>query len=466
MSSDLLARAREGAVHFMGIGGAGMCGLAEWLLLEGGAVSGCDLKAGSATARLTALGANIQIGHSEGHIEGVSAVVHTSAVPNEHPELQAARGSGIPVLKRAEALGALVAAGRVVAIAGTHGKTSTTALTVEVLVAAGLSPTGFVGGTVPAWGGNLHRGGSELYVVEADEFDRSFHALSPDVAVVTNVEADHLDIYGDIEGVRSAFRTFLDQVRPSGLRVFCADDPGASAFLAEYPDAGPTYGLSAGSRLRAVDVRHASAGTRFRVLEEGVDRGEAQLGVPGDHNLRNALAAAVVARHLGVEWPQIREGWSSFRGVGRRFQRLGAAAGIDVIDDYAHHPTEITATLGAVRVAFSGRRVVAVFQPHLYSRTRDFSAAFGAALAKADLVWVSDVFPAREAPIPGVDGRRVADEVRAAGGSVRYEASLERLPEAVAESLLPGDVVAVMGAGSIEATGPALLAALEARVHV
>lgn len=466
VGTNLLERAREGAVHFMGIGGAGMCGLAEWLLLEGGEVSGCDLRSGRATARLTALGANIQIGHSETHVADASAVVHTSAVPAGHPELQAARARGIPVLKRAEALGALVAAGRVVAIAGTHGKTSTTALTVEVLVAAGLEPTGFVGGTVAGWGGNLHRGGSALYVVEADEFDRSFHALSPDIAVVTNVEADHLDIYGDLEGVRSAFRTFLDGLRPAGLRVFCADDPGAAAFLAEYPEAGPTYGLSAGCRLRAVDVRHDSEGCVFRVIEEGIDRGEARLGVPGDHNLRNALAAAVVARHLGVDWAAIREGWSSFRGVGRRFQRLGAAAGIEVIDDYAHHPTEIAATLGAVRSAFSDRRVVAVFQPHLYSRTRDFSADFGAALAHADLVWVSDVFPAREAPIPGVDGRLVADAVRAAGGSVRYEASLERLPEAVAEGLRPGDVVAVMGAGSIEATGPALLAALEARVHV
>jgi UDP-N-acetylmuramate--alanine ligase len=443
-----------------------MCGLAEWLLVEGGKVSGCDLKAGPATARLTALGAHIEIGHAADHVDGASALVHTSAVPIGHPELEAARASGIPVLKRAEALGALVAGGQIVAIAGTHGKTSTTALTVQVLVAAGLEPTGFVGGTVAGWGGNLHRGGSDLYVVEADEFDRSFHALTPDVAVVTNVEADHLDIYGDVEGVRAAFRTFLDQVRPSGLRVFCADDPGASAFLAEYPDAGPTYGLSAGSRLRAVDVRHGSDGARFRVMEDGVDRGEASLGVPGDHNLRNALAAAAVARHLGAEWEQIRQGWSSFEGVGRRFQRLGAAAGIDVIDDYAHHPTEISATLGAVHRAFPERRVVAVFQPHLYSRTRDFCAAFGTALATADLTWVSDVFPAREAPIPGVDGRLVADAVQSAGGSVRYEPSLERLPMAVAESLLPGDVVVVMGAGSIEATGPALLAGLEAGIHV
>jgi UDP-N-acetylmuramate--alanine ligase len=466
MTIDLLARSREGAVHFMGIGGAGMCGLAEWLLLAGGEVSGCDLKAGASTARLTALGADIRIGHDAAHVEGARALVHTSAVPAGHAELQAARARGIPVLKRAEALGALVSEGRVVAIAGTHGKTSTTALTVEVLVAAGLDPTGFVGGTVPGWGGNLHRGGSELFVVEADEFDRSFHALTPDVAVVTNVEADHLDIYGDLEGVRAAFRTFLNRVRPSGLRVFCADDAGASAFLAEFPDAGPTYGLSAGSRLRATEVRHASDGTRFRVVEDGVDRGEARLGVPGDHNLRNALAAAAVARHFGVEWEPIRQGWRSFRGVGRRFQRLGTVAGIDVIDDYAHHPTEIAATLAAVRSAYSGRRVVAVFQPHLYSRTRDFSAEFGAALATADLVWVSDVFPAREAPIPGVDGRLVADAVHSAGGSVRYEASLERLPLAVAESLGSGDVVAVMGAGSIETTGPALVAALGARVHV
>lgn len=464
-SLDLVAQARATSVHFMGIGGAGMCGLAEWVLLEGGTVSGCDLKPGAATARLAALGARISIGHDAAHAAEAGALVHTSAVPNGHPELAAARERGIPVLKRAEALGALVAPGRVVAIAGTHGKTSTTALTVQVLVAAGLDPTGFVGGTVGAWGGNLHRGESSLYVVEADEFDRSFHALLPDIAVVTNVEPDHLDIYGDAAGVNEAFRVFLNQVRSGGTRILCADDPGAAAFLVEFPDAGPTYGLSAGSQLRAVDVHHAAGGTRFRVVEDGIDRGEATLSLPGDHNLRNALAAGAVGRCLGADWSDVMEGWRSFEGVGRRFQRLGAAAGVDVIDDYAHHPTEIAATLGAARRAFTGRRLVAVFQPHLFSRTRDFRADFGRALAVADLTWVTDVFPAREEPIDGVDGQMVVDAVHDAGGAVRYEARLDHLARAVVDSVEPGDVVVVMGAGSIEATGPAILASLETQIH-
>ncbi len=465
VAPDLAALAREGEVHFMGVGGAGMCGLAEWILQEGGRVSGCDLKAGATTARLAALGAEISIGHDPAHVVGATALVHTSAIPSGHPELVAARERGIPVLKRAEALGALVSPGRVVAIAGTHGKTSTTALTVQVLASAGRAPTGFVGGTVAAWGGNLHRGSAELFVVEADEFDRSFHALHPDVAVVTNVESDHLDIYGDASGVTEAFRVFLRQVRPGGARIICADDPGAAALLADHPDAGPTYGLSAGSQLRAVEVRHSAGATRFRVIEKGVDRGEATLPLPGDHNLRNALAAGAVGRFLGAEWGDVMEGWRSFAGVGRRFQRLGSAADIEVIDDYAHHPTEIAATLDAASRAFEGRRVVAVFQPHLYSRTRDFRAEFGRALAAADLVWLTDVFPAREAPIDGIDGHTVVDAVREAGGRVHYEARLDRLPAAVIDTLRAGDVVVVMGAGSIEATGPAVLASLEEAIH-
>jgi UDP-N-acetylmuramate--alanine ligase len=465
MPVDLVALSRTGPVHFMGVGGAGMCALAEWLQLQGGAVSGCDLKGGASTARLAALGAEIMVGHDRTHVDEATALVYTSAVPAAHPELVRARERGIPVLKRAEALGALVAGGRVVAIAGTHGKTTTTALTVEVLTAAGLDPTGFVGGSVPAWGGNLRRGSDTLFVVEADEFDRSFHTLAPDVAVVTNLEADHLDIYGDVEGVRGAFREFVGRLRPGGACIVCADDPGAAALLPELPDAGPTYGLGAGTQLRAVDVVHDADGCRFRVIEHGVDRGEGRLRVPGDHTLRNALAAAAVARSLGADWDAIRVGWGAFEGVGRRFQPLGTAADVEVIDDYAHHPTEIRVTLEAVRRAHPSRRLVAVFQPHLYSRTRDFAAEFGSALAVADRVWVTDVFPAREEPIEGVDGTLVVAAAERAGADVGWEPSLDRLPGRVAEDLGAGDVVVTMGAGSIEATGPALLALLEARVH-
>ncbi len=457
-------RMLEGPIHFMGIGGAGMCALAEMMLREGKEVTGCDLKESDAILRLVRLGAEIREGHDPSHVEGIAALVRTSAIPWDHPELQAARAAGVPVWKRAQALGAVVNTGRVIAVAGTHGKTSTTALTVSVLAEAGLDPTGFVGGSVPAWGGNLRLGG-ELYVVEADEYDRSFHTLQPDVAIVTNLEADHLDIYGDLAGVREAFHEFLRGRRPGSKVVVCADDPGASSLLPAVNGSGYTYGLSAGSQLRAVDVAPEADGTAFRVIEDGHDRGSGWLPMPGLHNLRNALAAAATARHYGVDWSAIRRGWSTFTGVGRRFQRLGEVNGIILLDDYAHHPTEVAATLEGARHAFPGRRIVALFQPHLYTRTRDFTDDFGRALALADELWVTGIFPAREAPIPGVDGSIIADAARRAGAQVHYHADLDTLAEAVAPTLAGGDVAVTMGAGSIERVGPRLLERLKEVAH-
>lgn len=461
---DLRALARTGPIHFVGIGGAGMYALAEWLVAAGGTVSGCDRKDGPALARLRALGVPVAVGHAPEHVADAVAVVYTPAIPADHPELAQARARGLPVLKRADALGAVVATGRVVAVAGTHGKTSTTALAVEVLAAAGLDPTGFVGGKVAGWGGHLRRGADAVFVVEADEYDRAFHTLAPDVAIVTNVEADHLDVYGDVEGVRAGFRTFLDGLRPGGTALICADDPGASALAASCP-AARTYGLAPGTQLRATDLQRERGGVRFRVLEDGVDRGPAHLTRPGDHHLRNALAAAGAARALGASWDAIREGWAAFRGVARRFEHLGSAADVVVIDDYAHHPTEIAATLAALRQGWPERRLVAVFQPHLYTRTRDFADAFGAALARADRVWLTDVFPAREPPIEGVDGRLVVETTRRAGGDAAYEPSLERLPDAVAADLAAGDLVVTLGAGSIEGTGARILSRLQGRDH-
>ena len=313
-------------------------------------------------------------------------------------------------------------------------------------------------------GGNLRRGG-DLFVVEADEFDRSFLTLDPDVAVVTNLEADHLDIYGDYAGVRAAFLAFLDRRRPGSRVIVCADDPGASSLLPRVNGSGYSYGLSAGSQLRAVEVNPDPAGTCFRVMEDGHDRGTACLPLPGLHNLRNALAAAAVARHLGCGWEHIRSGWAAFRGVGRRFQRLGEFQGVLVVDDYAHHPTEIAATLDATRAAYPGRRVVAVFQPHLYSRTRDFAGEFGRALALADHVWVTDVFPAREEPIPGVDGGLIARCATRAGARVTEHPSLDGLARAVVEASRPGDVVVTLGAGSIERVAPELKALLQEPAH-
>ena len=461
--ADLLALARTGPVHFMGIGGAGMCALAELVLRQGGRVSGCDLKTSESARRLASLGARVDVGHSAAHVEDAVAVVITSAVPADHPELARARARGIPVLKRAVALGALVNRGRLVAISGTHGKTTTTAMATEVLAAAGLDPIGLVGGTVAGWESNLRFGNGDLFVVEADEYDRSFHTLTPDVAIVTNVEADHLDVYGDLAGVEQGFRDFLANVRAGGRIAVCADDSGASRLLAGLPG-GYSYGLSSGSQLRAVDVATKADGTSCRIIEDGDEAGSLRVAMPGLHNLRNALGAAAAARHLGVEWGAIERGLAAYRGVGRRFDRLGEAAGVAIIDDYAHHPTEIRATLQAVRAIHPDRRLVAVFQPHLYSRTRDFHREFGAALAGADVVWVTDVFPAREQPIPGITGALVADGTRDAGGPVvHYQADFGGLTAALAPTLQSGDVLVTMGAGSIEETGAAVLELMRGR---
>ena len=458
---DLRALARDRPVHFMGMGGAGMCGFAELLVRTGGRVSGCDQKESAAVADLARLGAAVSLGHDAAHVAGASALVITSAVPQDHPEVVAAHRAGIPVLKRAEALGAWVASGTVVAIAGTHGKTTTTAMTTEVLARAGKDPTGIVGGRVAAWEGNLRFGSPSLYVVEADEYDRSFHRLTPDIAVVTNVEADHLDIYGDYAGVRAGFAQFLEGVRSGGRVIACADDHGASSLLPRVAAKAYTYGTSAGSMLRATDVSVREDLTRCTVLEDGRRVGTLALRKGGRHNLLNALAAAAAARALGVDWIPIREALADFAGVARRFERLGDAAGVLVIDDYAHHPTEITATLATARASFPGARLVVVFQPHLFSRTRDFTVEFGRALAVADVVWVTDVFPAREAPIPGVTGETVVQAARAAGANdVRYHPDIASVADALADELRSGDVLITLGAGSIETVGRAVLARL------
>jgi len=463
---DLRELSRSGAIHFVGVGGAGMCALAELVLREGGRVGGCDLKPSIVLDELRRLGADIHVGHDPEHVDDASAVVATSAVPAQHPELLRAHERGIPVLKRAQALGAWVECGRVLAVAGTHGKTTTTAMATEMLAAAGRDPTGIVGGRVASWGGNLRHGSSDLYVVEADEYDRSFHTLFPEVAVVTNLEADHLDIYGDLEGVRAGFRRFLEGVRQGGAVVACADDPGAASLLASSRADVITYGLSAGTRVRAVDVRTSLEGSACRVLEDGRDVGRMAVRLGGLHNLRNALGAAVAARRMGADWGDVRAALEGFQGVGRRFERLGEARGVCVVDDYAHHPTEIRATLEAARETFPGSRIVAAFQPHLYSRTRDFHQEFGRAVAGADVAWITDVFPAREAPIPGVTGALVARAAEEVGGvDVRYHEKIDDLAEALARDLREGDVLLTLGAGSVERVGGEVLRILREAVH-
>ena len=458
-SMSLLTPSDTRPVHFVGIAGAGMSALAELFLRRGVRVTGCDAHPESA-GDLVRLGIPVATGHDAAHLDGARALVVTSAMPKAHPELEAARARNIPVVRRAEALGEAVSGGELVAVAGTHGKTTTTVMTTEALRAAGLAPTGVAGGRVGAWNGNLSDGGDAVFVVEADEYDRSFLALTPSVAVVTNVEADHLDIYADLADIRATFAHFL---RPARVIVLCADDAGANTLPVPSSAEIVRYGISAGdARLRAADLRFEGSGARFVAEYDGEALGEVRLAVPGEHNVRNALAALASGLALGATVQAMAPGLAAFGGVERRFQRLGDARGVTVVDDYAHHPTEIRATLAAARRAFAGRRLIAAFQPHLYSRTRDFAGEFGAALAEADAVYLTAIYPSREQPIAGVTSALVAGAVRGAGGRLDWEGDRDSLAEALAGAAREGDVVLTIGAGDITRTGPELLERLRA----
>jgi UDP-N-acetylmuramate--alanine ligase len=448
-------------VHFMGAAGAGMSALAELLVRRGARVTGCDANPAGAPD-LAHLGVSVAPGHDPAHVQGARALVVTSAVRPSHPEVEAARALGIPVIRRAEALAQAVTSehGQLVAIAGTHGKTTTSVMTTEALASAGLDPTGVIGGRVPTWGGNLRFGGDRVFVVEADEYDRSFLALAPTVAVVTNLEADHLDIYADLADIREAFAAF---VRGASTIVLCADDPGADSLDVPGDAAVVRYGISApNANLSVRGLRLAADGSSFTAVADGRALGEVALRVPGRHNVLNALAALASGLALGVTVPAMAPGLGAFGGVERRFQRLGEARGVTVVDDYAHHPTEIRATLAAARNAFPGRRLVAAFQPHLYTRTRDFAADFGAALAGADAIFLTDIYPAREQPIPGVSANLIADAALAAGGALTWHGTRADLAAALAENVGAGDVVLTLGAGDITRTGRELLDRLAA----
>ncbi|MEO5589403.1 MAG: UDP-N-acetylmuramate--L-alanine ligase [Gemmatimonadaceae bacterium] len=450
---------KQGPVHFMGIAGAGMSALAELYVRQGAAVTGCDSNAAS-VADLERLGIAVSPGHDPLHADAASEIVVTSAVRRDHPELLRARELGIPVTRRAEALGRAVAGGKLVGIAGTHGKTSTTVMTTMALSAAGLDPTGVVGGRVGAWDGNLSDGGNDLFVVEADEYDRSFLALAPTVAVVTNMEPDHLDIYpGGIDEIREAFAEFVGGARAI---VLCADDAGASTIATPNTAEVIRYGTtSSEARLVATGIEAVGGGSRFDCYYDGKELGPVELGVPGTHNVRNSLAAIASGLALGATLPAMRAGLAAFTGVERRFQRLGEVAGVSVIDDYAHHPTEIAATLQAARATFPHRRIIAAFQPHLYSRTRDFHQEFAVSLAQADTVFLCDLYPAREQPIEGVSSRLIADGLKVAGTSAEWEGPRAELAAALADFLKEGDVVLTIGAGDITRTGPELIALLD-----
>jgi UDP-N-acetylmuramate--alanine ligase len=448
-------------IHFQGIAGAGMSALAELCHRRGATVTGCDQNPDGA-ADFVALGIKVTKGHDPLHVEGHRALVVSSAIPKDHPEVLRARALGMEVVRRAEALAEATAGGMLIGVAGTHGKSTTTVMVTEALTAAGKAPTGVVGARVTSWGGNLSKGGHDVFVVEADEYDRSFLALQPTVAVVTNVEADHLDIYRDLQDIHDTFSEYVGRAR---YVVLCADDPGANALPSPATAEVIRYGItSPDARLVARDIRHDDSRTTFTVAYDGKALGAITLGVPGLHNVRNALAA--IACGLGpwmLSTSAMGRGLAAFVGAERRFQRLGDASGVTVVDDYAHHPTELEATLAAAREAYPGRRIVAAFQPHLFSRTRDFAREFGAALAKADVIALADIYPAREQPIAGVTSRLIADAARAAGRAPAWEGPRAAMAEALKGLVRNGDIVFTVGAGDITKTGPELLALLGKR---
>lgn len=452
-------------VHFIGIAGAGMSALAELLKRRGVNVQGTDSNP-HAAPDLEKLGILVSA-HDASLVSEARAVVYSSAIPSAHPEMEAARSLGLPLVRRAEALAQAVSGGTLVAVAGTHGKTTTTVMTTEALAAAGINPTGVVGGRVGRWEGNLRFGAESTFVVEADEYDRSFLALTPSVAVVLNVEADHLDIYKDLADITGAFEKFLS---PAQTVVRCADDAGAMAlkvgpahqviaYSATAPGVGPAA-TAADARLIARDVVLNSAGAEFTVVFDGDNMGKVTLAVPGIHNVRNALAALGSGLALGCAFDKLAEGLATFRGVERRFQRIdeGNAQNIRVIDDYAHHPTEVAATIAAARASFPGARLIVAFQPHLYSRTSDLHREFADALSKADVVYLCDIYGAREKPVEGVTSALIGDLIPKS--TLVWSGPRTEAAAAIISSRKSGDVVITMGAGDITKTSTELVSAL------
>ncbi len=448
-------------VHFVGIGGAGMSALASILLERGHRVSGSDLRAGRAASMLTALGAHVHTGHDAAHVADADVVVVSNAIPAHNPEVLAARERGLPVLLRADLLAALMRGHRRVLVTGTHGKTTTTAMVTVALQAAALEPSFAIGGTVGDAGTSAHHGSGDIFVAEADEAYRSFLRLTGDCAVVTNVEMEHHDEYEDEDDVAAAFAAFAARCTGAGPIICCRDDPGATRLAATVDQPVLTYGEHDAADLRVRDVVLDAAGSRFTLVDDAGTVGEFRLRVLGRHNVLNAAAAVAAARWAGADPAAIAEGLASFRGAQRRFQRMGMVRGVEVVDDYAHHPTELAAALAAARQGAPEGRVLAVFQPHLYSRTQALAGQLGAALAGADIAVVTDVYGAREQPVPGVTGALVADAAEQHGVETHYVAAIGEVPDAVARLAAAGDVVLTLGAGDITEVGPVILRRLE-----
>ena len=452
-------------VHFVGIGGAGMSGIAEVLLTQGYQVSGSDVAATTVTRRLTALGARIAMGHAADNIAGADVVVVSTAVAHDNPEIAAAREKGVPVVPRALMLAELMRLKQGIAVAGTHGKTTTTSLIASVLAEGGLDPTFVIGGRLVSADANARLGKGEFLVAEADESDASFLVLQPVLAVITNIDADHMETYEhDFAKLKEAFVNFAQRLPFYGTAVLCIDDANVRDIIPAITKSIVTYGFADDAQLRAQDVDHAQGRMRFVASSAKVQLLSVELNLAGVHNVQNALAAIAVGREAGVADGAIAKALSEFKGVGRRFQRFGEIAtprggSFTLIDDYGHHPTEMAATLDAVRRSFPGRRLVLAFQPHRYTRTRDLFEDFVKVLSTADALLVADVYPAGEAPIVAADGRALTRALRI-GGRIEpvFVEDVSEMPAAIRAIVRDGDVVLTMGAGSIGQVSPLVAA--------
>jgi len=450
-------------VHFVGVGGIGMSGIAEVLLNLGYQVSGSDLKESDVTRRLVSLGARIEYGHRAENLLDADVVVISSAVKKDNAEVIAARVRKVPVIARAEMLAELMRLKYAVAIAGSHGKTTTTSMVATVLAAAGLDPTSVVGGKVNVLGSNAKLGKSDLMVVEADESDGSFLHLHPAIAVVTNIDPEHMDHYGTLENLKKGFTDFCNRVPFYGLNVLCLDSPNVQSLLPSLEKRVVTYGSSHAADYRIEGITLDGYETRFTAFRRDLPLGEFTVRMVGAHNAMNALAVIAVAEELDVPLDTVRTALASFEGVQRRFTVKGEAAGITVVDDYGHHPTEVRATLAGARRAF-GRRLVVAFQPHRYTRTHDLLGDFVSAFNDADLLFLTSIYAAGEEPIPGISGASLAEAVRAHGHrDVTYVDKRVDLPSSLLPRLEPGDLVVTLGAGDITQVGPDLLALLRDR---
>ncbi len=449
-------------LHFVGIGGIGMSGIAELLIAQGFEVSGSDLLRSSITDHLESLGCQIFLGHQSDQVGDADVVVFSSAVQLDNPEIVEAEKRGIPVIRRAEMLAEVMRLKTGIAIAGTHGKTTTTSMIGEILTLAGLDPTVVVGGVMRGLGTNARLGKSELLVAEADEFDRSFLKLTPTLAVITNLEAEHLDTYETYENLREAFIYFANSVPFYGIIALCIDEPNLLDIISEIRRPIVTYGLSPQADIRGENLAQGKANCS-RIFIEGKKIGQLSLPLLGVHNLRNALGAIAISRELEIPFELMQQALGSFKGVKRRFEKRGEAQGIEIYDDYAHHPTEVGVTLNAARAAFEGR-IIAVFQPHLFSRAQAFFREFAQELLAADVVFISPIYPAREKPIEGVTAELIANQARTFGHKSVYAVTCRQdLAPKILELTKPGDIVITLGAGDIYKTSDELLALLEKR---